>query len=665
MSSVIKSSLRRALAQSVFNDLTSRRAKYYYFLGKPLQWNPSDAPELPNDEFSYELEARNSIISVKQVNTPDVSLIIPRYDWESGTVYDMYDDQISVENPTATGATKLADSLFYILTTDFNVYKCIWNNDGGKSTEMPQSTSTDIIETSDGYLWKFMYNVPIAFRNKFLTTTYMPVTTAVKNQFYSSGTISNVIVVNSGNYNAVPQLIITGDGYIENNPYIISGITVTDQGEGYTIAPSVSIEAPDVISGSQVQATATATLTGDAVTSIAIDVAGYGYGQQSPSITIDPPFVGVEWQPNTSFNQNEILEFDGRFYDVSTGGITGTTGPVHLTGTVVDGSASLTYLGRTATADVSTVKTNATATAVLTNGTSGEIDFVVVDDGGIGYTTASISIVGGDPVEAAELQIDFNVGDLNTVQSNVELLATSGSIEFIKVLTPGSGYGSVSVDIVGDGIGATADAVLEGGSVTKINITNPGEGYTFATVNIVGNGTGATARAIMSPIGGHGRDAERELFASALMFYTSLAQERNQGFIVNNDYRQFGIVRNIERYGSPIRYADLLGSSCIKVTGSVNTANFPPDTVVTDAATGVKYLVISSESDAMLLLPTDNKPTYVNQLLVNDNNDLFAVEGFTLPDVNNYSGDIFYIDNRAAFIPSPEQSIILRTIIGF
>ena len=57
----------------------------------------------------------------------------------------------------------------------------------------------------------------------------------------------------------------------------------------------------------------------------------------------------------------------------------------------------------------------------------------------------------------------------------------------------------VDVEIVGDGLGATATATVgANGEVTGITITDPGSGYTNATVNITGAGTGATASAVVT-----------------------------------------------------------------------------------------------------------------------------------------------------------------------
>ena len=72
-------------------------------------------------------------------------------------------------------------------------------------------------------------------------------------------------------------------------------------------------------------------------------------------------------------------------------------------------------------------------------------------------------------------------------------------ISSVSVTNPGTGYTtSPTVTITGDGIGATAEAVIVNGSIQKINITNRGIDYTRAIITITGgNGYGATADAVI------------------------------------------------------------------------------------------------------------------------------------------------------------------------
>jgi hypothetical protein len=78
--------------------------------------------------------------------------------------------------------------------------------------------------------------------------------------------------------------------------------------------------------------------------------------------------------------------------------------------------------------------------------------------------------------------------------------SVAGSVNDVSVTAVGSGYTTGTVSFVGGGgSGATADITFQGGKVKSIKITNAGTGYSSApTVVITGNGTGATATATIA-----------------------------------------------------------------------------------------------------------------------------------------------------------------------
>ena len=103
-------------------------------------------------------------------------------------------------------------------------------------------------------------------------------------------------------------------------------------------------------------------------------------------------------------------------------------------------------------------------------------------------------------------------------------------------------------------------------------MTSYGQGYRQATVTITGNGYGAKGRAVITDIGGHGKDSIQGLHARSLMFYTNISKDKNQGFEVNNDFRQVGIIKNPKKYGTTY-------------TLDANLAcNTPPSVVITPDA---------------------------------------------------------------------------------
>ena len=94
-SSLIKTILHKSLAEGVYRDVTSKNSNYYYFLGKTLSWDNEETPPYPIDSYAYEREVRKEIITLKQIGPSDVNFVVPRKNWNSGTIYDMYDDEYS------------------------------------------------------------------------------------------------------------------------------------------------------------------------------------------------------------------------------------------------------------------------------------------------------------------------------------------------------------------------------------------------------------------------------------------------------------------------------------------------------------------------------------------------------------------------------------------
>ena len=424
----------------------------------------------------------------------------------------------------------------------------------------------------------------------------------------------------------------------------------------------------------------------------------------------------------------------------------GTVAPTHTSGSAVNGDVTLTYAGTPATGEVirrygagysavPTITINDTTGSgaefsVLMNQSeaivvpvidNGQITGVTVVDGGIGYTTANIEVISSSG-NGAKLLANLNLGNIQSLQANNEILTVAGTIDAIKVISGGYGYGSASVSIIGDGTGATAEAVvdLSTGKISKINITNRGQNYTFAYVVIYGNGTGATARAIISPYGGHGKNAPEELFARTLMFYSNISSDLNQGLKVNNDYRQIGIIKNPRGYNTTRYFDSTIGSACFIVEADINlnffekdmdltitrginwapntayvqgqqiynstnlyavtqsgtTSASPPSHTIGNAMNGTavlqyigspvrRYRIVSLTSTSVLLQSLDNDIPTVNDTFLNSNNNSFKPKTVGLPTVDKYSGQLMYIDNKQGFTPSEDETVILRTVIKF
>jgi hypothetical protein len=148
-----------------------------------------------------------------------------RYDWESGTVYDAYDDQ----------DIYLYTKEFFVLTQEagaYHVFKCLNNNNAAESTQQPliSETAADDVyySTSDGYQWKYMYSFDTISYGRFATDTYIPVVanSAVVGNAVSGAIETYKIASPGGNYNSYTNGYFTDIAVGGNTQYF--GIQGTD-----------------------------------------------------------------------------------------------------------------------------------------------------------------------------------------------------------------------------------------------------------------------------------------------------------------------------------------------------------------------------------------------------------------------------------------------------
>jgi hypothetical protein len=185
----------------------------YLFIGKVTAWADDTVPPTPTDSVSNTVYNHwRDMIAAKKIGSTDVSHVAPRYNWTSGSNYFAYN--------SANNA--LFDQQFYVMTDDYNVYKCLANNNsGGTSTSKPSGTGTAVITTADSYKWKFMYQISASRALKFVTPSYFPVqrvrkaNDAVANTTDSSFQYDVEIAANTSGNGAIEIVHVenTGTGY--------------------------------------------------------------------------------------------------------------------------------------------------------------------------------------------------------------------------------------------------------------------------------------------------------------------------------------------------------------------------------------------------------------------------------------------------------------------
>jgi hypothetical protein len=438
--------LRRTLIENFYSEFQSSDTdKYFLSIGKISEWTGTtgsandDFPPRNVDSVYSDTEFWRGVLAYKRIYPENVSLVVKRYDWEPGSVYTPYRDNIDLfddENP----------SVFYVLVDEERVYKCIDNNFGAASTIAPTHTDYQIRTLSDGYKWKFLYQIPESKR-KFLTkgfsnkTGYMPV-------------------------EYVERLLEDDDRELQWNVQQASVDGSIDFIELNETIRSQVVSSKVVFPSSENQI-ASATAAG----SSAVIIAG----------------------PN--------LVYSNDYYN----------------GMVIKIDSGL-----------------------------GEGQQRVISDYSAGSNTATVTL--STPLDIGVTGGSGSDVSIYSILPQVRIYGDGRS--YNNALNSQSTKAEVTVTFQDNSI--TGARLLDG-----IEVIDSGQDYTFADVIIVSGLTGYNgmtadlsnlARAVISPVGGHGSNPVKELGCSSLMVVTDFSQDEDGKLTIDNEFRQFGLVKNPELY---------------------------------------------------------------------------------------------------------------------
>ena len=277
MPAIITDQIRVLNATNFVSGISTTDNSYYVFIGLPnatsvaSDWNT--ATPSPIDNFDEHDNVYDSLISAKKITSSDVLRVIKKITWTSGTIYEMYRPDYSINKLSPqTNSSSLYKSNFYVMNSDFRVYECIYNgaapaNSGGGVISLEEPTHTDLQPRleSDGYIWKYLYTIKPSDIIKFDSAEFIPVPSNwatntdvadVRNAAVD-GKIETIIIEDTtsavyqfnGTKNAVP---IRGDGsdglasvtFINGKP---SAVQVTNGGSGYSFG---TLDLDDVVTGS-------------------------------------------------------------------------------------------------------------------------------------------------------------------------------------------------------------------------------------------------------------------------------------------------------------------------------------------------------------------------------------------------------------------------------
>ena len=528
----------------------------YLFIGKVTGWSDDASPPTPTDSVANtHYENWRDMIAAKKITSTDVSHVIPRKNWTNNTNYFAYTDNTST----------LFSQDFYVMTGDYNVYKCLSNSEtnssgttASTSTTKPTGTGTAIISTADGYKWKFMYQIPASDALKFVTPNYIPV-----------------------------DKVRRSNGYLANT---------------YDSAP----------------------------------------GQ---------------------------VQFDVETATAAAGGGNGAIEVVHLT------TRGLQYLG-----EVGNVASVTNTTTVTITGASLTADDCIVNND-IYFTSGDASGEGGTIT-------DYN-GTTKVVTFTPAITAPSA--------TDGYAIGP-KVVISGDGQGANVRCTTNStGGINATAIIAGGNNYSNASISIISNASQSNSfnpspTAVLTPIigpkGGHGSDAVDELGGFFTLINSRLEYSESNNFTTDNDFRKVGLLAQPKFSNGDFANTSVVDQATAAVVSSWNGTAFSVDELVTGATSGATGRVVDFTGNNTIrmtdIIPSGNSTTagyngiygyFTNTEVIAANtvggggsgasataNGSGAVTG---GDLQRFSGDIIYVENRSPISRATDQIEDIKLIIEF
>jgi len=257
-------------------------------------------------------------------------------------------------------------------------------------------------------------------------------------------------------------------------------------------------------------------------------------------------------------------------------------------------------------------------------------------------------------------------------QYTIQNAGIPGQIVGYRVVDQGGVYTSApSITITGNGTGAKGRAILNtsggiqavevGDSANAPVLSNMGSGYTYANVTVgsgtlSGGGNPATVVPIFGPNNGLGSDPRDDLRSTSIMLNVKPDGTVNNKWVTGNDYRQIGVLRNPTEYNSNTKFTSSEATAVKKLTittapGNINYSN---DVKMTGSlSTAQAWVDFYDDSSTFWYHQDENtgfKQFQSGEALVVDDYTATALtvdSAAVDPDIDIFSGDLLYIDNRA------------------
>ena len=255
-------------------------------------------------------------------------------------------------------------------------------------------------------------------------------------------------------------------------------------------------------------------------------------------------------------------------------------------------------------------------------------------------------------------------------QYAIQNAAVPGQIIGYRVVSAGGTYSAPpALTVVGSGSGASAYAVLDAtGSVSAVevgdsdgvtNITNfLGTGYNQASVRVSDASLVSGVTAEIAPIFaqklGLGHDAIVDLRSTSIMYNIKPEASVDGKWIVNNDYRQIGLFKNITIFDSDAKFTETAGTGLKKVvltTPVTGGLSWNTDTKLIGDSNAKGWIDYWDDS-ATFWYHQDDQTGFVpfrdgEAVTIQNKAGSFTIAERVNPDIDIYSGDLLFINNTS------------------
>jgi len=278
------------------------------------------------------------------------------------------------------------------------------------------------------------------------------------------------------------------------------------------------------------------------------------------------------------------------------------------------------------------------------------------------------------PVE--KITATTGLSNIQQSQKNVQDAASVGQIVGYRVTNGGTGFTAApTITVNGNGSNARAVALVSGGAVVAVNVDDSANGFPFgseydhASISFSGgNGTGLSVEPVISEYG-IGTDPRDDLKSTSIMFNSKLVGGAGSGDFLTGteaDFRQVGIIRNpkipTSRSAADSDFTATTGSALriLSVGSGDGLDDIPVDNRISQGTSDPKSIAfvdkVTGSEEAATILYHQNENTGFKPFTIGDD-PLLDEEtpdnrGTILSDsdgeVNPYSGDLLYVESRAA-----------------